>query len=190
MKKIHTIAAFGLAAALAGCTTSSQVREMIDASQQDYLEQLDVQQGSIGVLKQSARAGLEKSADNAKRLDALERQVTRLAQQMVEVQDIANASKVMSAANTVKVSNLEEKMALHEEQNAEDIARMTDIDRLYEEVLIRQFQEIANSANAAIKSLREDGYSATTNAPVELDAPIVIVAPDTTVPTNNSETNR
>jgi hypothetical protein len=61
---------------------------------------------------------------------------------------------------------------------------MNEIDRLYEEVLIRQYQAIAESANAAIESLREDGFSSSTNAPVRLDDPIEIVAPDTAVPTN------
>jgi hypothetical protein len=61
---------------------------------------------------------------------------------------------------------------------------MGDIDKLYEEVLIRQFQIISDSAKAAIDSLKADGFSATTNAPVKLDLPIEIVAPDTAAATN------
>lgn len=187
MKLLKTTVAVSITAVLAGCATSSQVQEMIDASHRDYQQQLETNQNSIAVLKQSAMTGLEKSSDNATRLDSLEKQVADLAHQMVVAQDLANASKVISAANTVKVSNLEDQFTIHEEQSARDISRMTDIDELYEKVLIRQFQDIADSADAAIAALKVDGYSASTNAPVKLDTPIVIVAPDTTAPTNSSE---
>lgn len=187
MKFARTLSIFGLAAVLTGCTTSSRVQEMIDASHQDYRNQLQKHEDSISVLKQSAMAGLEKSSKNAERLSTLEKQMTGLARQMVVVQDLANASKVMSAANTVKVSNLEEQVAANKEDSDKVIARMTDIDKLYEQVLIRQFQEIADSANAAVESLKANGFSAKTNAPVKLDEPIEIIAPDTTSPTNGSE---
>ena len=161
---------------------------MIDASRQDYREQLDAHESSISVLKQSAVAGLEKSSENAERLNALDKQLAGLSRRMVEVQDIANASKVMSAANTVKVSGLEERVSANEEEFDRVISRMTDIDKLYEQVLIRQFEDIIESANAAIESLKADGFSANTNAPVKLDEPIEIIAPDTTTPTNGSRT--
>ncbi len=187
MKFIHTITILSLTVVLTGCATSSKVQDMIDASNQDYLTQIKEHEGSITVLKQSAMAGLEKSSENAKQLDELVKRMDALVRKMVVVQDLANASKVMSAANTVKVSDLEERVATHEEENAKVIAQMTEIDKLYEEVLIRQYQAIAESANAAIESLKEDGFSASTNAPVKLDEPIEIVAPDTATPTNGSD---
>ncbi len=186
MKHLYALSILGVVAVLSGCATSSQVQEMIDASNQDCLTQLQAHEDSITVLKKSAMAGLEKSSANADRLTALEKQVATLSHRMVEVQDIANASKVISAANTVKVSGLEEQVAANKEESDKVIARMTSIDKLYEKVLIRQFQEIADSANAAIESLKANGFSATTNAPVKLDEPIEIIAPDTTTPTNGS----
>jgi hypothetical protein len=90
----------------------------------------------------------------------------------------------MSASNTVKVDELDEFMTSYQEKTDKIIARMRDIDQLYEAVLIQQFQIISDSANAAINSLKADGFSATTNAPVKLDQPIEIVAPDTTAATN------
>ncbi len=186
MKIIQTITTLGLAAVLAGCTTSSQVQEMIDASHHDYLSQLKAHEDSLNVLRHSAKAGLEKSSANADRLVALEKQASILSQKMLVVQDLANASKVMSAANTVKVSDLEEEVAANKEESDKILSKMADIDKLYEQVLIRQFQEIANSANAAIESLEANGYSTTTNAPVKINQPIEIVAPDTATPTNSS----
>ena len=187
MKFVYTTTTFMLAALLAGCASTSQVQEMIDASHQDYSAQLKAHDASISVLKQSAMAGLEKSSDNAERLAELEKKVAALVQQVAVVQDLANASKVMSAENTVKISNLDERVVTHIEENDKVIARMTDIDKLYEEVLIRQYQAIADSANAAIALLKEDGFSASTNAPVKLDEPIEIIAPDTAAPTNIAE---
>ena len=187
MKLIYTTISVLLIAVLAGCTSSSQVQEMIDASHRDYTGQLSAHDESISVLKQSAMAGLEKSSENADRLDELEKRLAALIEQMDVVQDLANASKVMSAENTVKISNLEELVAANKEENDKAVARMTGIDKLYEEVLIRQYQAIADSAVAAIESLKEDGFSASTNAPVRLDEPIEIVAPDTAVPTNDAE---
>ena len=61
------------------------------------------------------------------------------------------------------------------------------VHKLFEEVLIQQYQMIADSAHTAIESLREHGLSAQTNAPVELDEPIEIVAPDTAALTNEAD---
>ncbi|HSR88314.1 MAG TPA: hypothetical protein VLL07_05130 [Pontiella sp.] len=41
MKSWNLIMILSLAAVLSGCTTSSQVQEMIDASHQDYLDRMD-----------------------------------------------------------------------------------------------------------------------------------------------------
>ncbi len=187
MKSIQIITLLALVSVITGCATSSKVQEMIDASNHDYSSQLKTHEDSISVLKQSAMAGLEKSSENARRLAELEKRAAALAQQLAVVQDLANASKVISAENTVRVSDLEERVETNKEESDKVVARMTDIDKLYEEVLIRQYQAIADSANAAIETLKEDGFSASTNAPVMLDEPIEIVAPDTAVPTNISE---
>ena len=187
MKFIYTLFSLICAAVMAGCTTASQVQEMIDASHKEYRGQLSEHEESISVLKKSSVVSLEKSAEHAERLGELERKAEALAQQIAIIKDLANASKVISAENTVKISNLEEQVIANKEEADKLFARMNEIDRLYEEVLIRQYQAIADSANAAIASLKEDGFSASTNAPVELDDPIEIVAPDTAVPTNVSE---
>ena len=55
-------------------------------------------------------------------------------------------------------------------------------DKLYEGVMIAHYQMIADSANEAITQLKAAGWHASTNAPVDLDEPIEIVAPDTTAP--------
>jgi hypothetical protein len=187
MKFIYSMVAVVLLAYLTGCASTSQVQEMIDASHKDYTGQLSSHDESISVLKQSAMAGLEKSSDNAERLVELERKVDAIIQQQAVIQDLANASKVMSAENTVKISDLSEVVAANKEEHDKVIARMAEIDKLYEEVLIEQYQMIVESANAAIESLRHDGLAAQTNAPVELDEPIEIVAPDTAAMTNEAD---
>ena len=188
MKTFLMIIAMGLAVMLSGCTTANQVQQMIDASHQNYQSQLQAQQESIDVLKKSAMTSLETGVDNSDRLAEIERQIDNMITQMIIVQDLANASKVISAANTVKVADLEDRVSSHIESNAKDIARMSDLDRLYENVLIRQFRAISASANAAIDALNAKGYSATTNVPINLDEPMVITAPDTApmIPTNES----
>lgn len=187
MNFFKSITFLGLVATLSGCATSSSVQEMIDAANMDYRTQLRSHEESLDVLRQSAKAGLEKSSQNAVSLKEVEEQMAQINRQMVIVQDLANASKVMSAANTVKVSELGEQLRTYKEENDEIIERMTEIDKLYEEILLRQFQEIADSANAAIASLQENGFSASTNAPVLLDELFEIDPPDTTVPTNIAE---
>lgn len=187
MKTIYSMITFGLVALLSGCATSSQVQKMIDASNQDYLTQLKAHEESIDVLKKSAMAGLEKSQENAKKLAELQKQLEGIAQQMKVAQGYADAAKVMSAANTVKVADLSDDFNSYKEATDKKLTGMTAIDKLYEQVLIKQYKEIADSANAAIESLKADGFSSTTNAPVKLDKPIEIVAPDTSVPTNHSE---
>lgn len=184
MKSLFYCTVFGLALILTGCATSSSVQDMIDASHQDYLERMAAHEKSIDILKQSAMAGLEKSKENAAELLALQAQFDAMEKQMTIVQRNADASKLMSASNTVKVDELDEFMTSYQEKTDKIIARMGDIDKLYEEVLIEQFQSISDSAKSAIDSLKADGFSATTNAPVQLDQPIEIVAPDTAAATN------
>ncbi len=177
----------GVVSALTGCVSTTRVQEMIDASKQDSQSRIQAHEDSISVLKQSAVTGLEKSAENARRLAELEVQVAGLNRQIDEIQRLANASKVMSAENTVKVSGLEERISAHKAESDRVISQMTDTDKLYEAVLIRQYEAIAASASAAIESLKEDGVSASAGAPVQLDEPIEIVAPDTTSASHVSE---
>lgn len=184
MKSLNPIIILSLAAVLSGCTTSSQVQEMIDASRQDNLNRMATHENSIAVLKKSAMAGLEKSKENAAQLQELQTRLDAVLKQMTIVQRNADASKLMSASNAVKVDELDEFMTNYQEKTDKIIARMGDIDKLYETVLIQQFQIISDSAKAAIDSLKADGFSATTNAPVKLDLPIEIVAPDTAAATN------
>lgn len=186
MKPIH-IPFLAVVAMLSGCATSSQVQEMIDSAHQDYQGQLASHEESISVLKQSAMTGLEKSSQNAKNIAELDKRLNALVKQVAIVQDLANASKVRSAENTVRLADLKEQVEANKEVSDKAIARMNDIDKLYEEVLIRQYQAIADSASAAIETLKADGFSASTNAPVKLNAPIEIVAPDTAAPTNAAE---
>lgn len=182
MKAAYSIALAGLAMVVAGCATSSQVQEMIDASHRDYLTQAESHDASIEVLKKSAMTGLEKSQENSEMLVALQTRMDEAITQQKTIQGYAEASKVMSAANTVKVAELEEELRTNAESDAENQERLTTIDKLYESVMIAHYQMIADSANAAIESLKADGVAANTNAPVNLDEPIEIVAPDTTSP--------
>jgi hypothetical protein len=177
----------GVASGLTGCVSSTQVQEMIDASNQHNRVQMQAHEDSISVLKQSVMTSLEKASDNTQRLAAVEMTVAGLSRQITEIQRLANASQVMSAENTVKVSGLEERVAANKEASDKVILQMADTDKLYEEVLIRQYQAIAESANAAIESLKKDGVSATAEAPVKLDEPIEIVVPDTTAPARTSD---
>ena len=189
MKSLNPVIILSLAAMLSGCATSSNVQEMIDASDRDYLDRMDAHENSIDVLKKSAMAGLEKSKENAEKLQTQQTQLDDVLKQMTIVQRNADASKLMSAANTVKVDEIDEFMTDYQEKTDKIIARKGDIDKLYEEVLIQHYQLLMDSAQAAIEALRADGFSATTNAPVELDLPIEIVAPDTAAATNTEPIN-
>lgn len=169
---------------VAGCTTSSKVQEMIDANHRDYQSRADAHEASIGVLKQSAVAGLEKARKNSEMLVEVNSQLESITAQLRVIQGYAEASKVMSAANTVKVADLDNELKTFMETDAELKQRMKKIDELYERVMISHYQEIVNSASAAITALKEDGWQGSTNAPVKIDKPIEIVAPDTSVVTS------
>ena len=168
--------------ALTGCMTSTKVQEMINLSTEGYDAKLKVQGDSIETLKETSQVGLDQSSQNLQRLREQGEQLQTLIRKMDEIYRIANAAKVMSAENTVKMADLEESMILYKSDTDLKIEKMANIDKLYEEVLIRQYQAIADSANAAVESLRKNGFSATTNAPVDLGKPIEIVPPDTTTP--------
>ena len=186
MKIINLTAAVGLAVVLAGCTTSSKVQEMIDASHQDYSARLDGHQDSINVLKQSAMTGLEKSKTNAEALDQLRMEIEEIEAKLQVLKDSAEASKIMSAANTVKLSDLESAVADNHRQVDETVARLAEIDKLFENVMLRHYEMIVQSANEAMSSLKAESRQAEAGTPVKLDEPIEILAPDTSVPVSTN----
>jgi uncharacterized protein YggU (UPF0235/DUF167 family) len=169
---------------LAGCTTSSQVQEMIDAAHRDYLEKSKSHDASIDVLRKSAIASLEKSKANGEVISALEKQMDATLAEVEIFQGNSDAAKVMSAANTVKVAELEEAVTENKESIDRTLEKMAQLDRLYEETMIRYFQLMSESAAAAMKRLTEGGLTATNGHSSGLAEPIEIVAPDTTSSTN------
>ena len=129
MKTTLSILISAMALTLAGCTTSSQVQEMIDASHRDYTEQSESQQASIDVLKKSAVTGLEKAKENAELIATLQQELMELEDQAKVIQGYADAAKVMSAANTVKVSDLEEAVEANQEWADKTTEQLAQIDK-------------------------------------------------------------
>ncbi len=185
MKTKNTAAVLGIAAILSGCATSSQVQQMIDDSHADYRNQLAAHEASFGVLQKSSMAGLEMGKANAERLAAIEAQQKEILGQLQIVQGYAEASKVMSAANTVKVADLEMALKASAEELADATKRLEANDKLYEAVLMRQYQAMAETADSAIEAIRAEGITAATNAPVRLNEPIEIIAPATAPASTN-----
>lgn len=187
MKTVFSIAMAGFCVLVAGCATSSQVQEMIDASYRETLEKSAEHDASINVLKQSAVTALEQNKEQADALAELQKQQKETLAAFKVMQGNAEAAKVMSAANTVKVAALE--TAVNENNKAidESIANMAAIDDLYQEVMIGHYQMVADSANAALSALIADeeepapveAVAETNNVPMDLAEPIEIVAPDT-----------
>ena len=184
MKPVQILSIFGIALLMTGCATSSKVQEMIDANHRDYTDRADAHEASIDILKKSAVTGLETARENSETLDQVDVRLQEIGRQLQVIQGYAEASKVMSAANTVKVADLDDQFKAFMESDAELNQRMKKIDELYERVMIAHYQSIAESATAAAESLKEEGWRGSTNAPVKIDKPIEIVAPDTTVITS------
>jgi hypothetical protein len=184
MKRIFSIALAGTLVLAAGCTTSSQVQELIDATHRDYLDKSAEHEASINALKQSSAATLETGKENAEAIAGLKTRLEEVLAQLKLIQGYADAAKIMSAANTVKVADLEEAVQLNEEALDVAVAELQLIDKLFEEVMIRHYQMIADSANAATAALQEDDAIATNGITIGLAEPIEIVAPDTSSPTN------
>jgi hypothetical protein len=86
----------------------------------------------------------------------------------------------------VKVAELSDAVLANEEAIEETIEKMNTIDRLFEEIMIRHYQNIADSANAAITALQADDVATSNGDPAGLAEPIEIVAPDTSVTTNRT----
>jgi len=176
----------GLLLLMAGCATSSQVQEMIDASYRDSSNTSAAHEASINVLKQSSVAALSQNEEQADILTSLQKQLDAALAQLKVMHGNAEAAKVMSAANTVKVAELGDAMLANQEAINETAERMESIDNLFEKVMIGHYQMIADSATAAIAALQVDDVATTNGAPVGLAEPIEIVAPDTSAPTNTS----
>jgi hypothetical protein len=169
---------------LTGCTTSKQVQEMIDASYQDHTAKMKAHDASIDVLKQSSVKTLEQNQQQADAMVSLQKQIDAALAQLKPMQGNAEAAKVMSAANTVKVAELSDAMLANQEAIDETVEKMNTMDNLFEEVMIGHFQMIAESAAAAIATLQADDVATTNGIPAGLAEPIEIVAPDTSAPTN------
>ena len=184
MKTAYSMILLGLLLLMAGCATSSQVQEMIDASYRDSSETRAAHEASINVLKQSSVAALSQNEEQADILTSLQKQLDAALAQLKVMHGSAEAAKVMSAANTVKVAELGDAMLANKEAITETAERMESIDNLFEKVMIGHYQMIADSATAAIAALQVDDVATTNGAPVGLAEPIEIVAPDTSAPPN------
>jgi len=159
---------------------------MIDASHRDYRTTSEAHEASINVLKQSSVATSEQNKEHADTLTSLQKQLDAALAQLKVMKGNAEAAKVMSAANTVKVAELGDAMLANQEAINETTERMESIDNLFERVMIDHYQMIADSATAAIAALQVDDVASTNGAPAGLAEPIEIVAPDTSAPTNTS----
>lgn len=184
MKTTCSMTLLSLLLLAGGCATKSQVQEMIDASHQDYLATSKAHEKSIDVLKQSSVTVLEQNEQQADLLVSLQKQLEAATAQLKPMQGDAEAAKVMSAANTVKVAELSDDMLANKETINETVERMNTIDNLFEEVMIGHYQNIADSATAAIAALQADDVVTTNGVSTGLAEPIEIVAPDTSAPTN------
>ncbi len=186
MNPTASIVALGMILLAAGCTTSSQVQELIDTSYRDSLEKSSAHEASIGVLKQSSMTALEQNEAQADTLVSLQKQLDAAAAQLKVMAGNAEAAKVMSAANTVKVAELDEAMQENKEATAATGEKMDSIDKLFEAVMIGHYEKIAESARVAIAALQADDVVITNGVPADLVEPIEIVAPDTSVTTNTA----
>lgn len=189
MKRLNAMLVGSLVITLAGCATSSQVQEMIDASQRDFLKKSKENAGSIDVLKKTAKASLEKDGEHAATILELERQLAEAETALATLQSTVEAAQVMTASSVVKTSELKGSVDANKATMDSYIEKMKAIDELYEKVLIAHFQTVIDSANAAITSLEADNKPDDADAPsvrnpVLLDEPIEIVAPDTSASTN------
>ena len=186
MKIVFSIAMAGFCVLVAGCATSSHVQEMIDASQQDYLEKSAEYDASINVLKKSAITAVEQNKGQASALTALRQKQEETRAALKVMQGSAEAAKVMSAANTVKGAGIENTVIENKQELDESIANLVAADALYKEVLINHFQMIVDSAHAALVALKaeepSDAVPETNHQPMDLAEPIEIVAPDTSSP--------
>ncbi len=189
MNMHNTLLAAGLVLALAGCTTSSQVQEMIDSSQQDFLEKSSKNAASIDVLKQTAKASLENDSKHSATIKELQKQLAETSAALDTVSSNLEAMKVMAASSVVRMSELQEAIDGNKTVMDVYIEKMRANDQLYEKVLTEYFRQIADSANASLASLQstnqlDQAVPAVQRKPIPMAEPIEIEAPDTSEPTN------
>lgn len=186
MKPTRSVALLSLLVFVAGCTTSSKVQEMIDASHQGSLTKSSEHESSINILKKSSMTALEQNESQAATLVSLQKQLDAALAQLKVMHGNAEAAKVMSAANTVKVAELNDSMLENKDAISETAEKMETVDSLYEDVIIAHYQNLVDSAKAAIAALQVDDVASTNGVSVGLADPIEIVAPDTSAPTNTA----
>ena len=150
MKILNAMLACSLIALFTGCATSSQVQEMIDASQRDFLQKSAENSGSIDVLKQTAKASLEKDIEHAATMQELTERLAEAATTLGGLQSTAEAVKVMSANSVVQMAELKETVEGNKAIMEAYVEKMRAIDDLYEQVMIGHFQMVADSATAAV----------------------------------------
>ncbi len=187
MKKLNAMLTGSLVLLLGGCATSSQVQEMIDASQNDFLRKSEANAQSIDVLKKTAKDSLEKDSEHAAVMRELKQQLAEATASLESLQAMVEATKVMSAKSIIKMSELKEAVAGNKSVMDVQVEKMRVIDDLYEKVMVAHFQKIADSAAAAITSLEADNKPdelVILRKPVSLSGAIEIVAPDTSAATN------
>ena len=189
MEKLNRMLAASLMITLAGCATSSQVQEMIDASQRDFLQKSEANSASVDVLKQAAKASLEKDSEHFVFMRELRTQLVEATAALETVTVSAEATKLMSASSVIKIAELQE--ALEGNKTVLDIyiEKMRENDELYTRVLTDYFRQVADRANASLASLQaanppDGGDSSIQRKPIPLAEPIEIVAPDTSAPMN------
>ncbi len=182
MNIMYSIPILAFSMILAGCATSSQVQEMIDSSIQDCRAESAANEASIDLLQKSLTRSMEEGTKNADAVVLLQTRLEEAVGCSETIKEYAEASKVLSAENTVKVADLEAAAKTSQEAIDKTIRRLAEMDELYEKVMLQHYQSIVDSANVAIKSLKAEGVIASTHAPVNLDKPIEIIAPDTSAP--------
>ena len=102
MKKLNAMLAGSLVLLLGGCATSSQVQEMIDASQNDFLRKSEANARSIDVLKKTAMDSLEKDSEHAVVMRELKQQLDKATASLESLQALVEATKVISAKSIIK----------------------------------------------------------------------------------------
>lgn len=180
MNKISVAGIVGLGFLLAGCTSTSRIQELIGASHQSYTSKLAAHDSAIASLQQSAtklQKGIER---NHAELLGLKTRVDAMLAQLKLIQSYADSAKMMSAANTVKISNLTERFEESVRAFEQSIDRIDAVDKLQEEQLVNHCQMLIDSATEVMDALASGGSSAVDDVPLEIDEPIEIVAPDTT----------
>ena len=183
MKTLFTIVTGSMLLMVWGCATSSKVQEMIDTSHQESLNKSAQYEPSISLLKKSASTVLAQNRAQEQKIEELRKELADAFKTIQALQHNAEAAKVMSAANTIKVADLEATSTDAQKLLAANIARMLTVDEVYRNVMLEHFQQIADNANAAIADLKiglEPPSTTPAKKPANFGESLEIVVPDTT----------